>query len=57
MKPYKILKPQQSLWQINTVDVFMTEKKILKLPLKLFMKCSPIYFDKLNPNTLKLKKI
>jgi hypothetical protein len=55
MKPYKILKPKQPLWYSNKVDVFVTEKRILKLPLKLFMKCQPIPVDKYAPKVVNVK--
>lgn len=42
MKPYKILHPNKLLWNIKTMEVSISEKKIIKLPLKLLMKCNPI---------------
>jgi hypothetical protein len=46
MKPYKILRPTQPLWKDKTLLVSVTKKNIIKLPLKLFMKCHPLPRDK-----------
>ncbi len=46
MKPYKILRPEKPLWANVTLKVSVTEKKIIKLPLKLIMRCHPIPRDK-----------
>lgn len=56
MKPYKILRPKQSLWHNNKVDVFVTEKKMFKFPLKLVMKCHPIPVDKYSTKLVNVKK-
>lgn len=42
MKPYKILRPKKPLWTAQTIEVSVSEKKIIKLPLKLFTKCHPM---------------
>lgn len=57
MKPYKILKPAQPLWRDSTLEVFVTQKKSVKLPLKLFMKCHPIPKDKHIANKLAVKDL
>lgn len=41
MKPYKILRPTAPLWT-KPIEVFVSERKHIKLPLKLFTKCNPI---------------
>ena len=42
MKPYKILRPKESIWSKLTLEVFVTQKKSIKLPLKLFTRCHPL---------------
>lgn len=56
MKPYKIIKPTQPLWRnLHTIEVFVTHKRQIKLPLKLIMKCHPIPKDKHLAKTLLVK--
>jgi hypothetical protein len=45
MKPYKILRPIKPLWD-KPIEVFITEKKQIKLPLVLFRNCQPLPKDK-----------
>lgn len=54
MKPYKILRPEKSLGNSN-IDLTISEKKLVKLPLKLFMKCSPIPRNNHISETVKVK--
>jgi hypothetical protein len=45
MKPYKILRPEKPLWHNKTLEVSITEKKTIRLPLKLIRNCHPIPRD------------
>lgn len=42
MKPYKIIYPEKSIWQNTKLEVYVTEKKIIKIPLKFFSNCHNI---------------
>ena len=42
MKPYKILKPEVGIWGNAIIQVSVTEKKAIKLPLRLITNCHPL---------------
>jgi len=47
MKPYKILNPNYPLWVNKTIKASISEKKIIKMPLKLILNCNS-FKNKLN---------
>jgi len=57
MKPYKILRPEKSLWSNITMEVMITQKKIIKLPLKLITRCHPLPRDKHIADKVRIREI
>lgn len=42
MKLYKILRPEKPIWSFQTIELCVSEKKVIRLPLVLISKCHPI---------------